>query len=171
MMIDTHCVTVKLVGLFVIPPAVVMTIFPVFAPLGTVAVTVMSLTTVKLAALTPNVTFVVCVRLRPEIVTNVPTGPLVGVKLLIWGSSRNCLLLASVPPGVVTLMGPVVAPFGTFAVRNVSEETVKLAAVPLNETFVVPLKPWPRIPIVVPTLATDCAGRKVTNGPSPTSKL
>ena len=32
-------VTVKLVGLLAVPPAVVMTIFPVFAPVGTVAVT------------------------------------------------------------------------------------------------------------------------------------
>ena len=40
------------------PPAVVMVISPVFAPAGTVAVTSVSLLTVKLADCDPNWTFV-----------------------------------------------------------------------------------------------------------------
>ena len=52
-------VTVKSVELDAVPPGVVITIFPVFAPLGTVAVTCVSELTVKLVAATPpNVTFV-----------------------------------------------------------------------------------------------------------------
>jgi hypothetical protein len=51
---------VKLVALVAVPPGVVMTIFPVFAPAGTVAVTCVSEFTVKVVAFTPpKVTFVV----------------------------------------------------------------------------------------------------------------
>jgi hypothetical protein len=46
-------------------------------------------------------------------------------------------LLVSVPPGVVTVMLPVVAPAGTTAVTYVSETTVNVvASVPLKETAV-----------------------------------
>ena len=51
------------------------------------------------------------------IVTEVPTGPLVGEKPVIWGMTRNILLLFSVPLEVVTVTKPVVAPLGTAAVR------------------------------------------------------
>jgi hypothetical protein len=50
------------------------------------------------------------------IVTLVPTGPLVGVKLVIVGAlavTVKLLALAAVPPDVVTLIAPVVAPAGT----------------------------------------------------------
>src|SRR5713226_5805523 len=43
---------------------------------------------------------------------------------VIW----KFLLLISVPPGVVTTTGPVVAPMGTTAVMYVSETTLKLVA-------------------------------------------
>ena len=72
----------------------------------------------KLAALTPlNVTAVAPVKFVPLIVTPVPTGPLVGAKLVIVGAGMTVKLLAllAVPPGVVTLSGPVVAPVGTVA--------------------------------------------------------
>ena len=52
----------------------------------------------------------------PLMVTLVPTGPLVGVKLVIAGGlTVNALALVAVPPGVVTLIGPVVAPAGAVA--------------------------------------------------------
>lgn len=63
----------KLLALVAVPPAVVMAIFPVIAPVGTVAVTCVSESTVKLAATSSNVTPVVCVRLTPVIWTSVPT--------------------------------------------------------------------------------------------------
>ena len=72
----------------------------------------------KLAALTPlNVTAVAPVKFVPLIVTLVPTAPLVGVKLVMVGALDTVKLLAlvAVPPGVVTLSGPVVAPAGTVA--------------------------------------------------------
>jgi hypothetical protein len=64
-----------------------------------------------------NVTAVAPVKFVPLIVTLVPTGPLVGAKLVIVGAvtTVNALELVAVPPGVVTLSGPVVAPVGAIA--------------------------------------------------------
>jgi hypothetical protein len=47
--------------------------------------------------------------------------------------------LVAVPLGVVTEIGPVVAPFGTVAWSSESESTVNAAGVPLNLTEVAPL--------------------------------
>ena len=73
----------------------------------------------KLVALVPlNVTAEAPVKFAPLIVTLVPTGPLAGVKLVIVGAlavTVNAAALVAVPPGVVTLMGPLVAPAGTIA--------------------------------------------------------
>jgi hypothetical protein len=73
--------------------------------------------TVKLAFTVLNVTAVAPVKFVPLIVTLVPTGPLVGAKLVIVGGLTTVKLFAltAVPPGVVTLNGPVVAPAGTVA--------------------------------------------------------
>ena len=74
--------------------------------------------TVKLALVPLNVTAVAPVKAVPVIVTLLPTGPLVGVKLVIVGAlavTVKLLLLVAVPPGVVTLSGPLVAPLGTVA--------------------------------------------------------
>src|SRR5207253_401693 len=110
-------VTVNALALVAVPPGVVTLSGPVVAPLGTVAAIVVAELTVKLTALVPlNVTAVAPVKLVPLIVTLLPTGPLVGVKLVIVGAGTvtvNELLLVAVPPGVVTLMGPLVAPLGT----------------------------------------------------------
>ena len=72
----------------------------------------------KLAPVPLNVTAVAPVKAVPLIVTLVPTGPLVGVKLVIVGAlavTVKLLALVAVPPDVVTLSGPVVAPAGTVA--------------------------------------------------------
>ena len=72
----------------------------------------------KLAALPLNVTAVAPVKFVPVIVTLAPAGPLVGVKLVIVGTLPPTVKLAAlvaVPPGVVTLTGPVVVPDGTMA--------------------------------------------------------
>ena len=71
--------------LVTLPPLVVTMIFPVVAPVGTVAVTWVSEFTVKLADVPLNVTFVVCVSPVPVIVTGVPTGPLGGLKVVNVG--------------------------------------------------------------------------------------
>src|SRR5439155_18289243 len=89
-----------------------------------------------------NSTVLAPVQLVPLIVTLVPTGPLVGVKLEIVGGFTLVKLpeLVAVPRGVVTLIGPLVAPDGTVAVIAVAEFTVKLALVPLNSTALAPVK-------------------------------
>ena len=73
--------------------------------------------TVKVALAPLKATLVAPVKLVPLMVTLVPTGPLAGVKLVIVGGLITVKLLAlvAVPPGVVTVMGPDVAPAGTVA--------------------------------------------------------
>ena len=112
-----HGVTVKVPELVAVPPGVVMTTFPVIAKLGTVADTLLSELTVNVMAFTPpKVTFVVCVRPVPSMVTTVPIGPLVGAMLLIVGVTLNCWLLFRFPLGRTTVTVPVLAPLGTVAV-------------------------------------------------------
>ena len=66
------------------------------------------------------------VKLVPVMTTAVPTGPLVGVKPVSVGAGMTVKLpaLVTVPPGVVTLTVPVVAPVGTVAVICESEFAV-----------------------------------------------
>jgi hypothetical protein len=86
------------------------------APGGTVALTEVDETTVKLtAAAPPNVTAVAPERLVPLIVTTVPTGPDVGEKPLTAGLTVKEVALAAVPPGVVTATAPLAALLGTVA--------------------------------------------------------
>lgn len=49
-----------------------------------------------------------------------------------YGSTRKFTLLVSVPLGVNTGTGPVVAPAGTVVLMAVADSTVKVAAIPLN---------------------------------------
>ena len=162
--------TVKAVALVAVPPGVVTAIFPVTAPVGTVAVTCVSEFTVgAIASTPPKVTFVVCARLTPVMVTTVPTGPLGGVKLVICGVTRKITLLESVPEGVTTLTVPVVAPAGTVVVIKEAETTLNVAAVPLNVTLVAPVSLVPRILTAAPTLPD--VGSVFTNGPRPTDRL
>src|SRR2546426_12754938 len=109
--------TVKLVVLVVVPPGVVTRSGPVVAPVGTVARIAVSEVTVKLALTPLNVTAVAPVKFVPLSVTLLPTGPLVGVKLVSVGAgiTVKLVVLVAVPPGVVTRSDPVVAPAGTVA--------------------------------------------------------
>src|SRR5947208_1252001 len=146
-------ITVKLAALLAVPPGVVTLIGPLVAPAGTVAVIAVAEPTVKLALVPLNSTALAPVKLVPLIVTLVPTGPLLGVKLEIVGGLMTVKLAAllAVPSEVVTLIGPLVAPAGTVAVIAVAEPTVKLALVPLNSTALAPLKLAPLIVTLVPT--------------------
>jgi hypothetical protein len=73
-----------------------------------------------------KLTPLVVVRLVPLIVTLVPTGPLVGLKPLIVGGwvTVKLPLLVLLPPGVVTMIGPLAAPLGTVALIWVLLTTV-----------------------------------------------
>ena len=145
--------TVKSVALVAVPDGVVTEIAPDCAPLGTVAVIFVSEFTVKAVAdLFLNLTSVAPVKLVPLIVTTVPTGPKVGENDVIVGAPviLKFVELVALPLGVVTLMGPVVAPDGTVAVIFSDEFTVKLAPTPLNVTDVAPSKFVPLIVTAAP---------------------
>ena len=146
-------ITVKLLALLAVPSEVVTLIGPLETPAGTVAVIAVAELTVKLALTLLNSTAVAPLKLVPLIVTLVPTGPLLGVKLEIVGGLMTVKLAAllAVPSEVVTLIGPLVAPAGTVAVIAVAEPTVKLALVPLNSTALAPVKLVPLIVTLVPT--------------------
>jgi hypothetical protein len=157
LVIDGAGITVKLDALVAVPPAVVTLIVPLVALAGTVAVICVSELTVKLVALVAlNFTALAPVKAVPVIVTLAPTPPLVGEKLVIEGATTvtvNEDALVAVPPAVVTLIVPVVAPTGTAAVICVEELTVKLLAlVPLNFTADAPVKFAPAMVTLVPTV-------------------
>ena len=75
----------------------------------------------------------------PVIVTEVPTGPEVGLRLVILGGVTivNAIPLLATPLTVTTTL-PVVAPVGTGAVILVALQLVGVAAVPLKVTVLVP---------------------------------
>ena len=60
----------------------------------------------------------VALKLVPDMVTEVLTGPLVGVNEVMVGGGITVKLVAevAVPVGVVRLIGPVIAPAGTVTV-------------------------------------------------------
>ncbi len=155
-MVGAPVVTVKFFELVALPAGVVTVIFPVVAPDGTVAVILPEVLTVKEAETPLNFTEVAPVKFDPLIVTEVPTGPLVGEKLEIVGTAPvttvKLFALVAVPLGVVTVILPVVAPEGTLVVIRVPPEfTLKLAETPLNLTEVVPVKFVPLTVTFVPT--------------------
>ena len=144
-------VTVKL-ALVAVPSSVVTVMGPVVAPAGTVVVTVPELFTVNVATLPPNETAVAPVKFVPVIVTPAPTPPKVGAKEVMAGVTVKRVVVTIGPLlGVVTVMGPVVAPAGTVVVIVPEGLTVKVEATPLNETAVAPVKVVPVIVTPVPT--------------------
>src|SRR5450755_4680897 len=81
----------------------------------------------------------------------------------------NTRLLTSVPPGVVTFTGPLVAPTGTLTLISVAEFTVKLAFVPLKVTLVTPVRFAPTTKMLAPTLPE--LGNSSTKGARPMESL
>jgi hypothetical protein len=153
-------VTVKLEALVAVPPGVVTEIVPVVAPEGTVAVICVAELTVNVVALAPlNLTAVAPVRFVPVIVTDAPTAPLAGEKVVIVGADALTVkldALIAAPIGVVTAIVPVVAPEGTTAVICVAELTVKVVALtPLNRTDVAPVRFVPPMTTLAPAPPLD----------------
>jgi hypothetical protein len=100
-----------------------------------------------------NSTALVPVKPDPEIVTVVPGEPEAGENEAIDGAApvtANEIEVEAVPEGVVTLIGPLVAPAGTDVWIRVVEMTLNTAEVPLNETAVAPAKLDPVSVTVVP---------------------
>lgn len=135
-------VTVKLAALVAVPSSVTTVMRPVLAPTGTVAVIVPELLTVNVVPVPLNLTSVAPMKFVPVIVTPVPAAPTEGAKELMAGVTVKRVVVFNGPlPGVVTVMGPVVAPDGTVVVIVPGGPSVNVAATPLNETAVAPVKP------------------------------
>jgi hypothetical protein len=152
--VGAGAVTVKL-GPLAEPPDVVTLTVPVVAPTGTVAVICVALLTVNAVADTVlNFTADAPVRLVPVITTELPTRPLVGLRLVTVGAGAVTVKLGpvTVPPAVVTLTAPVMAPEGTVAVIFVALLTTYVVAeMPLNFTAVAPVKLVPVRTTELPT--------------------
>ena len=86
--------------------------------------------------------------------------PVIGLTV---GKALTVKLVAlfAVPLGVVTLMFPVLAPLGKTAVICVLLFTVNVAAVPLKETLVAPVKLVPVMVTVFPELTQALFGVKL----------
>src|SRR5689334_5225710 len=133
--------TVNVTPLLAAPPTVTAT-SPVVAPVGTGTTILIALQFVGVAAVPLKVTVLVpCIKPKfiPVIVTDVPTGPDVGFRLVIDGGivTVNVTPLLAVPPTVTTTF-PVVAPAGTGTTILVMLQFVGAAVVPLNVTVLVP---------------------------------
>src|SRR3989454_4280597 len=84
-------------------------------------------------------------------VTAVPIGQLVGVKAVITelGITVKLVALVAVPPRVVTLIGPVVVPEVTMAVRLVTEAEDTVPVTPLNLTSFLLASGSKLVPVIV----------------------
>jgi hypothetical protein len=137
------------------PADVVTTTFPVVAPAGTVVTIDVLLQLLTAATIPLNFTVLVpCVapKLEPPIVTEVPTGPELGLRVESTGTSItvNATPLL-VPADVVTTTLPVVAPPGTTAVIELEFQLLTTADIPLNVTALLPCVAPKFAPLIVIT--------------------
>ena len=150
--------TVKLIPLLATPPTVTTT-FPVVAPLGTGAKMSVALQLVGVAVIPLKVTVLVpceAPRFDPMILTDVPTGPSVGLRDVIPGPGPEVVTvnsnpLLAIPPTVTTTL-PVVAPLGTATIMLVLLQLVGPAIVPLNATVLAPCAAPKFVPVIVTTV-------------------
>lgn len=123
----------KSAALMAVPAAVVTLILPFVAPAGTNALICVDEFTTNAAVVLLKFTAVAPVKFKPVIVTWVLAAPKVGVKEVMTGPTVKSFALKAVPPPVITLILPVVAPDGTVARSWLLESNVNVvAAVPLN---------------------------------------
>jgi len=129
--------TAKLTPLLATPPTVTTTL-PVVAPAGTGATMLVGLQLVGVVAVPLNATVLVpcdAPKFVPLSVTEVPTGPKFGFRLVIVGGVvivKRTPLLGTPPTFTSTF--PVVVPAGTGAVMLVSVQFDALVCMPLNVT-------------------------------------
>lgn len=172
-------VTVNVGALLARPPTVTTTL-PVAAPAGTGTTMLVAVQLVGGAAVPLNVTVLeplVAPKFDPAIVTAVPTGPLVGDRLVMAGGTVtvNGSALLAVPPTVTTTF-PVAAPAGTGATMLAADQLVGVAAVPLNVTVLAPWVAAKFVPVIVIAAPTGpLAGASVVSvggggGPAGASK-
>ena len=170
--------TVKLDPLLAMPPTVTTTL-PVVAPVGTVATMDVALQEViDVAVVTLNLTVLVPwvdPKFVPVIVTEAPTAPDVGDKLVMLGVGTTVKFtpLLSTPLACTTTL-PVVAPLGTMATIEVAVQLViAVAVVPLNLTVPVPCVDPRFVPVIVTDVLTtpEVGDRLVMLGAGTTVKL
>jgi len=152
--------TVKVTPLLATPPTVTTT-FPVVAPEGTGTTMLVLPQVVGDAVVLLNVTVLVpCVepKFAPLMVTEVPTGPVVGLKLLMIGAELTVKVtpLLATPPTVTTTF-PVVAPEGTGTTMLVLLQLVGDAVTLLNVTVLVPCVEPKFVPLMVTDVPTGPA--------------
>lgn len=144
--------TVKLVLLATVTPLAVTDTVPLVAPVGTTATMDVVLHVETVAVVPLNFTVPVVVpKFVPAIVTDAPTAPEAGDRLLIVGVPRtvNELPALATPPTVTTTL-PVVAPEGTFAtIDPVAQLVIGVAVVPLNFTVLEPCVEPKFVPVIV----------------------
>ncbi len=133
---------VKFTPLLARPPTVTTTL-PVVAPAGTGTAMLVALQLAWAAVVPLNVTALVpceVPKFAPAIVTDVPTVPEFGAKLVMLGGTRTVKLTPLLDtPATVTTTLPVVALVGTGTAMPVALQLVGIAVVPLNVTA---LDPW-----------------------------
>ena len=133
-------------------PLTVTTTVPVVAPVGTGTTIDVFAQLVMVAAVPLNFTVPwVVPKFVPVIVTEAPTAPEVGDRLVTVGVAKtvNEVPLLDVPLTVTTTL-PVVAPVGTTATIDVLLQLViEVAEVPLNFTVLVPWVDPKFVPVIV----------------------
>src|SRR5262249_12105999 len=132
-MLDEVVVTANGTPLLATPPTITST-GPVDAPTGTGTTMLVADQLVGVAVVPLNVTVLVpCVAPKwvPAIVTDVPTGPLLGVSEVSVGGTVtvNARPLLARPPTVTTTL-PDVAPAGTGTTKLVADQLVGVAVAP-----------------------------------------
>jgi uncharacterized protein YjeT (DUF2065 family) len=154
-MLGGGTVTVNIAALLAWP-ATSTTTLPVVAPVGTGTVILVALQLVGVADVPLNETVLVpCVapKFVPVIVTDVPTAPDAGFRLVIPGGGGVTVKTTPLPirPRTVTTTLPVVAPAGTGTTMLVVPQLVGVADAPLNVTVLAPCV----APKFVPVIVTD----------------
>jgi len=148
--------TVNEMPLLALLPTVTTTL-PVVAPVGTVATIEVALQLpIVVAAVPLNLTVLVPwvdPKFRPVIVTDAPTAPEVGERLLMLGNTVNATPLLFTPLAKTTTL-PVVAPVGTVTLIEVALQLVTVAVVPLNFTVPVPCVEPKFVPVTVTAAPT-----------------
>ena len=145
--------TVKPTPLLCGPNPTVTTTFPVVAPVGTVTTMLVALQLVTVAVVPLNVTALPACCGEPNpvpvIVTDVPTGPEDGDRLVIVGNTLKYRPLLAAPPTVTTTF-PNDALVGTGAVMLVDVQLVGVAGTQLNVTVLDPcVAPKPAATVIV----------------------
>jgi hypothetical protein len=120
--------------------ATVTTTLPLVAAAGTVTTTEVVLQLVGVAEVPLKVTAPVDPKLAPEIVTEVPTLPEVGDRLVMLGAVAKTVKLTPLlaAPATATTTLPVVAPVGTGTTMLLADQLVGVAVVVLNFTVLLP---------------------------------